>query len=129
MQSCAVLLVDQIRVFLEGLRSFLPHRVLHFADGLGVEQMIFAAHAIGVTAAHRKLRIGFGSGWNASSCFIAASRARTSSPTPSMRDAVPVKYFSTSVLVQPDGFEHLRAAITLQRRDAHLREDLQQTLC
>ena len=31
-------------------------------------------------------------------------------------------------LVQPDGFEHLRAAIALQRRDAHLGEGLQQAL-
>ena len=30
------------------------------------------------------------------------------------------------LLVQPDGFEDLRAAIALQRRDAHLREGLQQ---
>ena len=44
-----------------------------------------------------------------------------------MREAVPVKYRSTSVFVQADGFEHLRAAIALQRGDAHLREDLQQS--
>ncbi len=31
-------------------------------------------------------------------------------------------------LVQPDGFKDLRAAVALERRDAHLREDLQQAL-
>ena len=32
------------------------------------------------------------------------------------------------VFIQPDGFEDLRSLITLQRRDAHLREGLQQAL-
>ena len=45
-----------------------------------------------------------------------------------MRDAVPVKYLSTRSSFQADGLEDLRAAIALQRRDAHLREDLQQAL-
>ena len=34
--------------------------------------------------------------------------------------------FLDQVLVQPDGFEDLRAAIALQRGDPHLREGLQQ---
>ena len=32
------------------------------------------------------------------------------------------------VMVEADGFEDLRAAIALQRRDAHLRDDLEQPL-
>ncbi len=44
-----------------------------------------------------------------------------------MREAVPVKYLSTSVFVEADGFEDLRAAIALQRRNAHLRKDFEQS--
>src|SRR5262249_49766958 len=36
--------------------------------------------------------------------------------------------FIDELPVEPDGFEHLRAAVALQRRDAHLRERLQQAL-
>ncbi len=45
-----------------------------------------------------------------------------------MRDAVPVKYLSISVLFRPMASKHLRAAIALQRGNAHLRENLQQSL-
>ena len=41
---------------------------------------------------------------------------------------MPVKYFSNQRFVQSNGFEDLGAAIALQRRDSHLREDFQQTL-
>ena len=64
----------------------------------------------------------------ANSCFISASRASTSMPTPSMREDVPVKYRSTSELVQADGLENLRALVTLQRGNSHLRKSLQQAL-
>ena len=40
-----------------------------------------------------------------------------------MRDGVQVKYLSITVLLKPDGFENLRAAIALNRRDAHLGHD------
>ena len=37
-----------------------------------------------------------------------------------MREAVQVKYLSMTDLLQANGFENLRAAITLDRGDAHL---------
>ncbi len=61
-------------------------------------------------------------------CRLAASCARASRPMPSMRDAVPVKYLSTSSRVQADRLEDLRAAIALQGRDPHLGHDLEDAL-
>ena len=55
----AVLLVDEVGVFLEGLEVVLPHGVLQLADGLRVQQVVFAADAIVVVAADRQLRLGF----------------------------------------------------------------------
>ena len=49
-------------------------------------------------------------------------------PTPPMREAVHVKYRSTNVLVEADGLEDLRAAVALQRRDAHLGHHLEDAL-
>ena len=54
------LLIDQVRVFLESLEASLPHRMLHFADARRIQQMILAAHAERVTAAHRQFRIDIG---------------------------------------------------------------------
>ena len=45
-----------------------------------------------------------------------------------MRDAVRGEVRLDQVAVQTDRLEHLRAAIALQRADAHLREGLQQPL-
>ena len=52
------LLVDQVGVFLERREVVLPDGVLHLADGRRIQQMIFAAHAVRVAAAHRQFRIG-----------------------------------------------------------------------
>ena len=49
-------------------------------------------------------------------------------PTPPMRDAVRVKYLSTNACVEPDRLEDLRAAVALQRRDAHLGHHLEDAL-
>ena len=43
-----------------------------------------------------------------------------------MRAGVPVKHRSTIVAIEPDDLEQLRAAIAGDRRDAHLRDDLEQ---
>ncbi len=64
----------------------------------------------------------------ACSCRRSDSSAMPSRPMPSMRLAVQVKYSSTNGVVQADGFENLSAAVALLRRDAHLRNDLQQPL-
>ena len=45
-----------------------------------------------------------------------------------MRDAVPVKYSSTSAFCEPDRFEDLRTGVRRDRRDAHLRHHLEDAL-
>ncbi len=45
-----------------------------------------------------------------------------------MRDAVPVKYSCDQRLIEADCFKDLRAAITLERGNSHLRKDFQQSL-
>ena len=119
----ALLLVDEVGVFLEGLRALLPHGVLQLARwSADCRDDIRRARGTGscrrwtVPARTRVM------GWKAWRWRAMASSASTSRPTPSMRDTVPVKYLSTSELVQPDGLEDLRAAIALQRRNAHLRK-------
>ena len=52
----------------------------------------------------------------------------TSMPTPPMREAVHVKYRSTNAWFEADGLEDLRAAVALQRRDAHLGHHLEDAL-
>ena len=41
-----------------------------------------------------------------------------------MREGVQVKYLIDQILVESDGLENLRAAVALYRRDAHLRDHL-----
>ena len=45
-----------------------------------------------------------------------------------MREAVPVKWRSTSVVLEADRLEDLRAAVGLDRRDPHLGDRLEQAL-
>ena len=59
-------------------------------------------------------------------CTVSA--AISSSPTPSIIVAVPVKYLSTKCAGQPDRVENLRAAIGLVGRDAHLGHHLEDAL-
>ena len=124
----AALLIDQLRVFLERLEALLRTACCSLLTVMRIQQMILAADAVLILAADSSSVSDSVNGRKACSCFICASRARTSRPTPSIREAVPVKYFSIKRLVQADRLEHLRAAIALQRGDAHLREDLQQSL-
>ena len=45
-----------------------------------------------------------------------------------MRDGVQVKYWSTNAWLEADRLEDLRAAVALQRRDAHLGHHLEDAL-
>ena len=54
----AALLVDQVGVFLKSREVILPHRVLHFAYGRRIDQVILAAHPPGVAASDRKFGVG-----------------------------------------------------------------------
>ena len=52
--------VDEIGVFLKGLKAFLPNRLLQFADGQRIQQVILAIHALVVSACDRKFCLGLG---------------------------------------------------------------------
>ena len=126
-QSSLALVVDQLRVFLEGLEALLPDGVLQLADGQRIEQMILAAHAVLIAAADLQLGIGFRQRLE-SVVVLHLGFARQHIQA----DAFDARRGAGEIsldqrFVQADGFEHLRAAIALQRGDAHLREDLQQS--
>ena len=50
-EICA-LVVDEIGVLLEGLEAVLPNRMLQFADGERIQQVVFAVHSLVIVAAH-----------------------------------------------------------------------------
>ena len=54
------LVVDEVGVFLKRLEAVLPHRLLQLADGLRIEQVIFAVHALVIAAADGKLGLELG---------------------------------------------------------------------
>ena len=56
----AVLIVDEVRVLLEGGRVVLADRMLHLADGERIQQVILAAFAVLILAADNQvgLRVG-----------------------------------------------------------------------
>ena len=78
----------------------------------GVPQVVLAVAAVVVLAAELQLQahpLLAVRGEAPPRCRASASRAITSSPTPSIREAVPVKYLSTTSLVEPDRLEQLGA--------------------
>ena len=122
----AVLLVDQVRVFLESLRVVLPHGMLELADGERIQQVIFAAHAVLIVAADGQF--GVVAGDRLEGLLVLHLRFAREHV---QADAFDARGRAGEVLVdqgfvQADGFEDLRAAIALQRRDAHLGKGLQQ---
>ena len=122
----SILLVDQIGEFLKSLVAPGIGRVAQLRNRLRIQQMVFAVRAVLVIAA--EIELGFGIGdrteralvfhlrfarqYVQADAFDAGSRAR--------------KVAIDHRLVQADRFERLRAAIALQGRDAHLRENFQQ---
>ena len=125
----AILLVHDVREFAEGLEFRFAHGVLQLADRRRIQQVAFSPRTRNWYSPPTRSSVSDScGGCIANSCFISASRASTSMPTPSMREDVPVKYFSTSDWFEPDRLENLRALITLQRGNSHLRERLQKPL-
>ena len=122
------LVVDEVGVFLKCLEAVLPHGLLQLADGQRIEQVIFAVDALVIAAADREFGLEFGQRterilvlqlrFGRENCEADAFQAR------SRAGEIGVDQF----FVQADGFEDLRSLITLQSRDAHLREGLQQAL-
>ena len=124
----AVLIVEQVGVFLERGRIVLPHRVLQLADGLRIEQVILAALAILIMAANDQFGLRFGERLEGVGVLeLRFARQHVEAHALDARSGAG-EVGVDQRLVQADGLKDLRAAIALQRADAHLREGLQQAL-
>ena len=55
----AILLIQQVGVFLEGRRIVLPHGMLQLADGQRIQQVILAALAVLILAADHQVGLRF----------------------------------------------------------------------
>ncbi len=102
--------------------------MLHLADGERIEQVILAAFAVLVLAADDE--IGFGFGERLERVLVLHLRFAREHV---QADALDTRGGAGEVglderLVEADSLEDLRAAITLQRGDAHLREGFEQAL-
>ena len=123
------LIVDQPRVFLEDRVLAAARRVLQLEDRVGVEQVVLAVAPPLVLAARfeiaRRRRPRSGT--------RVRCRCRTSSAIDVDADAADARRGPGEVLVderliEADRLEDLRAAVALQRRDAHLGHHLQDAL-
>ncbi len=122
------LLVDELRVLLEGREVVCASGMLELGDRVRRPHVRFAAHAIGILAARVEMvaierRIGVGEP-------VQAHRFAGDLLEP---DALDHRGRAREILVdelrvQPDRFEDLRAAIGLVGRNAHLRHHLEQAL-
>ncbi len=122
-----VLLIDEVGVFLEGLEAFVLDRVLQLADGERIEKVVFAAHAVLIIAADGEFGVAIGDGMIGERVLhdgLACQDVKSDAFNARRRAG---KVTLDQILVESDGFENLRAAITLQSRNAHLREDFQQS--
>ncbi len=123
-----VLLVDQIGVFPEGGIALLPDRVLQLRHRQRIEQVIFAADTVLIVASDGQLGVRVGDGLKGmlmlhpgfASQYVQAHALDTRSGSGEV--------FLHYRLVQADGFEHLRAAIALERRNPHLAGHFEQSL-
>ena len=109
--------------------ALLPHGVLQLRDGLRIVQVILAAGAPVIIAADGQFGLEIGQRAEGVSVLAACASSREH-VQPDAFDARrgAGEVLLDQLLVEPDGFEDLRAAIALQRGDAHLREGLQQAL-
>ena len=120
--------VDEIGVFLKSLEAFLPHGLLQFADRQRIEQVIFAVDALMIGPSDGELSLGLRQ--RTERILVLQLRfARKYVEADAFQSRSGAREISIDQLfVQADGFEDLRALITLQSRDSHLGEGLQQTL-
>ena len=122
----AVLFIHRVGVFLEGFEAFFANGLLQLADHGGIQQVEFAANAISVVAADREFGIAF------RGCLVGGSvlhpRFLRQHVQADAFDAAGSagEVFLDEVAVQANGFKDLRAAVALQRGDAHLREDFEE---
>src|SRR3954452_2875345 len=97
----AALSIDQCGIFFKALKVLLADTVLQFADGVGIQQVIFAVYPEVIAAATVSSVSASVTVRKANSCLSWASRARTSSPTPPILEAVPAKYALTRSSLSP----------------------------
>ena len=124
----AILLIEEVGVFLEGGGVVGANRVLEFADGCRIEQVVLTAFAVLIMAADDQFGFGFGErlkGEGVLHLGFACEHIEA--------DAFDARCGAREVgfdqmLIEADGFEDLGAAIALQRADAHLGEGLEQAL-
>src|SRR6202158_4968094 len=112
--------VDQLAVFLKHFVAARATGVLKFVDGLGVEQVIFAFTPVAILPPSIECRltdwsIREGSLLPRPHFFGNDIEADTAEPR-----RRPGKVAIDEILIEADRFEYLRAAITLNGRDAHL---------
>ena len=119
--------VDQVGVFLEGGEALRAHRMLQLLYGQRIIQVILAARAELIIARHRQFGIELG--LRRERVLVLENRLLREHFQPYALDAAggAGEVFVHQALAQSDGLEYLRAAIALQRRDAHLAEGLQQS--
>ena len=123
------LVVDQRGVGLERLVVAGAHRLLQAVDAFRVEQVVLALGAPLVLAAHGQ-RVAVAGGTVGERRVVAQQHFLRDHVGADAADARggPGEVFVDHVLAQAERLEHLRAAIALQRRDAHLRRDLDHAL-
>src|SRR5262245_50978574 len=98
-------------------------------DGLGVEEVVLAVLSPLVFAALFE-RVAVGTAIIRKGVAVAQfdfPGERVQADTADARRS-PAEIFIDDVFVQPDGLEDLRTGVTLDGRDPHLRDDLEDTL-
>ena len=123
-RELAVLPVDHVSVFLERPETLLPHGLLQLGDGLGVDQVVFAARAVLIIAASGQ--VGIGVGHRAEGVLVLedgllGEHLQIHPFNPRSRSGEVLLH---QLLAQADGLEDLRTPVALQRRYPHFRECL-----
>src|ERR1035437_10230941 len=124
----ARLAVDQVAVFLEGGEALRAHRCLQLLYGQRIVQVVVATHAELIAPAHRQFRIEVRLRRERVLVLENGLVRQRFQPHPLNPAGRAGEVFVHQPLAQPNRLEHLRAAIALQRGDAHLAEGLQQAL-
>ena len=130
----ARLIVNRFAVLLERLETGCgglllgAHGMLELGDRGGVEQVILAPDSVLVAAAHGQLGVGIGEGAKRQVVLqLGFPRQLLQTHAFNARGRAG-EILVHHLLGDADGLKDLRAAIALQRRDAHLGEHFQQAL-
>ena len=124
----AILLIHDVREFPEALEFLLPHRVLQLADRRRVQQVAFAPHAVLIFPADAQFRVRQVRRLHRE--FMFHHRFASQHFDADALDArrCSGKIFLDERLIEAHRLKDLRALITLQRGNSHLRKRLQKPL-